>query len=418
LTLPKAQNATETRESWTIAIVALACLAMSFGAPWIAVVALKQIAAEMGNTRSVPALAGSLAWFGAAAGGILMGPLASRLGIRWTVIGGAIMICIGLFVSTLGQPWHLFVGHGFFIGFLGNAGLNAPLYVYVSRWFNQRRGSAIALLSSGVYVSGFISPAIFERTITAYGWHWTMIGYGILVVAVIAPLALIFLRAPPEAALSASHEHGKRYYRLLGWNPNMVFSLLAVAAFLCCVTMSMPQGHLVALCSDHGISAAVGAAMLSTLLGAGFVSRQGWGWIADRIGGLRTALASSALQAAAMTGFLYTQDEVGLFTVSLAFGIGFSALIPAYVLTIREMFPLEEAHWRVPMLLFMSGSGMAVGGWLAGYLYDQFGFYGAAFATGVAFNLANLAVLAVLVLRQRFHGGDLTHFTKPAALVS
>ena len=71
-----------------------------------------------------------------------------------------------------------------------------------------------------------------------------------------------------------------------------------------------------------------------------------------------------------MTGFLFTQDEVGLFTVSAAFGIGFSALIPAYVLAIRDLFPAREAYWRVPTLLLLSGTGMAVGGWLAGSLYD------------------------------------------------
>ncbi len=121
---------------------------------------------------------------------------------------------------------------------------------------------------------------------------------------------------------------------------------------------------------------------------------------ADRIGGLLTALFSSALQAAGMSGFLFAQQEYSLFSVSLAFGIGFSALIPAYVLTIRELYPVTEAHWRVPTLLLLSGSGMAVGGSLAGFLYDKFGYYAPAFGTGVAFNVANLSLLAMLVLRQ------------------
>ena len=137
------------------------------------------------------------------------------------------------------------------------------------------------------------------------------------------------------------------------------------------------------------------------MLSAGLISRQAWGWVADRIGGLRTALASSAMQALAMAGFIFTQDEVGLFTVSTLFGIGFSALIPAYVLAIRDLFPVSEAYWRVPTLLFLSGSGMATGGWLAGYLYDMHGYYAPAFATGVAFNIANLALLFMLVVRQR-----------------
>jgi MFS family permease len=178
--------------------------------------------------------------------------------------------------------------------------------------------------------------------------------------------------------------------------------LLALAAFLCCVTMSMPQAHLVAFCSDLGISAVHGAAMLSLLLGAGFLSRQIWGAISDRIGGLLTLLTSSVLQAAAMTAFVVTQDEAGLFAVAGAFGVGFSALIPAYVLAIREYYPAREASWRVPTLLLMSGSGMAAGSYLAGVLYDYFGYYAPAFAAGVGFNLLNLAILVTLVGRQRF----------------
>jgi MFS family permease len=391
----------ETRASWVVASVSLVLLGMSFGAPWITAVGLKAIAGEMGGARSVPALANSLAWLGTAAGGILMGRLADRFGIRWTVIFGSLMICVGLAISTLGQPWQLYVGHGLFIGLLGNAGLNAPLYVYVSRWFDRRRGSALALISSGGYLAGFVWPMMFERGIAHLGWRSTMLIYALVQLIVILPLAAAFLRAPPEvpAIGSAVREDGATR-TVLGWNPNVVFALLALASFLCCVTMSMPQTHLVSLCTDYGISASLGALMLSVLLGAGIISRQIWGFVADRVGGLLTALLSSALQAIAMVGFLHTQDEVGLFTVSVAFGLGFSALIPAYVLIVRELFPLAEAHWRVPTLLFMSGTGMATGGWLAGYIYDLFGFYAPAFATGVAFNVANLAILALLVMRR------------------
>ena len=87
--------------------------------------------------------------------------------------------------------------------------------------------------------------------------------------------------------------------------------------------------------------------------------------------------------------------------MSTAFGIGFSALIPAYVLTIRELYPMSEAYWRVPAVLLLTGSGMGFGGWVAGYLYDIYGYYTPAFAAGVAFNIANIAILFVLLIRQR-----------------
>jgi MFS family permease len=92
----------ESRASWAVALTALGIYTVSFGAPTITVVALKPIAADLGSARSVPALAFALAWFGAAAGGIAMGWLADRIGIRWVVIGGALMIAVGLVLSSLG----------------------------------------------------------------------------------------------------------------------------------------------------------------------------------------------------------------------------------------------------------------------------------------------------------------------------
>ena len=385
-----------------MASISVTLLSLSFGSLWINAVGLKAIAADLGGSRSAPALANSLAWFGSSVGGLAMGRLADRYGIRWTVLFGGVSVCIGLFISTLGQPWQLYVGHGIFMGLLGNAGLNAPLYVYVSRWFDRRRGSALALISSGSYLAGTVWPPIFERAIALYGWQATMIGYGLFAIALIVPLALLFLREPPELPAIATGPGGTTVTpKVFGWPPNVVFAMLAVAAFLCCVTMSMPQAHLVAFCSDLGIAPAHGAAMLSVLLGVGFMSRQVWGAISDRIGGLLTLLISSVLQAAGMAGFLLTQDEAGLFAVAGAFGVGFSALIPAYVLAIREYFPAREASWRVPALLLLSGSGMATGTWLAGILYDHFGYYAPAFAAGVVFNLLNLAAIGTLVLRRQ-----------------
>ena len=190
----------ETRASWVVAVVALLTLAFSFGAPWVAVVSLKIMAADFGGSRSLPALAGSLGWVGVGVGGIMMGRVAERLGVRVTVIFGAAMVCVGLAISSLGHPWQLFVGHGVFIGLLGNGGINAPLYVYVSQWFDRRRGSALALISSGVYIAGATWPPIFERVVAMVGWQRTMWFYGFVELAVVVPLAVIFLRPPPQAA--------------------------------------------------------------------------------------------------------------------------------------------------------------------------------------------------------------------------
>jgi MFS family permease len=163
----------------------------------------------------------------------------------------------------------------------------------------------------------------------------------------------------------------------------------------------MPQGHLIAYCGDLGISATRGAAMLSVLLATAFVSRQAWGWVSDKIGALPTILICSSLQVTALTALMLTQDELGLFLVSAFFGLGFSGIIPAYALAIRELFPVGEASWRIPVMLMSTATGMAVGGWLAGAMYDSFGYYLPAFATGVGLNAFNVLIIGALVALQR-----------------
>jgi MFS family permease len=399
--LQPASTSVETRHSWLIAIVSVVVLAMAFGAPWIVSVALKQVAAEFGGARSIPSLAISLAWFGAAFGGIAMGQVAERIGLRPTIIFGGVMIAAGLTLAALGPSWGLHVGFGLLVGVVGIGSINAPLYIYVTRWFDRRRGSALALISSGTYAAGAFWPPIFERAVAHIGWRQTMLCYAALVLLVIIPLAAIFLKPAPEhAGAELQLARAPIAGQAMGWPANRVFAAMCAAIFLCCIAMSMPQQHIVALCSDLGIAAGRGAMMLSVLLGIGFVFRQVWGVISDRIGGLTTVLIGSVSQAVALSGFILTQDEMGLFAVSAAFGIGFSGLIPAYILAARELFPAAEAAWRIPILLLCSGSGMAGGGWLAGALYDHFGNYAPAFATGIGFNLLNLVIVVTLVTRQ------------------
>jgi MFS family permease len=394
-------SSVETKSSWVVASMILVVMAVAFGAPWITIVALKDIAAEVGGERSVPAFASALMWIGSGVGGILMGRVAERVGIRWTVIFGAAMIAVGLAVSALGPSWPLYIGHGLFIGLIGIGGINAPSYVYVSRWFDRRRGSALALISSGSYLAGAIWPPIFARAIDYAGWRHTMLYYAAFELLIIAPAAAVFLEQPPDVAHHVMHSAtAPKQKSVLGWPPNLVFGLQMGAIFTCCIPMSMPQGHLVALCTDRGISAASGAAMISVLLGAAFFTRQVWGVISDKVGGLYTMLAGSACQALGMLAFLLTQSEVGLFAVAALFGMGFSGLVPANVLASREMFPVGDAYWRMPTLLLCSGFGMALGGWLAGVLYDYFGFYAPAFAAGLGVNIVNLAIISTLALRK------------------
>jgi MFS family permease len=393
----------ETRASWIAAGVTLAILSVAYGSTLPIVVGLRVMELDLGLPRSTLALAGALTWVGTGLGGIVMGWLADRIGVRNSVLMGAAMIASGLALCSTGTIWALYLGQGVLIGFLGMGAIYPPLLIYVSRWFDRRRGTAIALISSGQYIAGVIWPAVFERLIAGPGWRVTYLGFAGIVLLGVVPLAALFLRPAPEPGGTGARRVGAKHAPaalVVGLRPNTVQAILCIAGFCCCVPMAIPQAHLVAFCGDIGIGAATGAMMLSVLLGCAFISRQFWGAFADRHGGLKTVLAGSAFQAVSIGAFLLTQNEAGLFVVAAAYGFGFSGIIPAYVVSIRDLFPSSEASWRIPLVLFTAMSGMAFGSWFAGSLYDRFGFYAPAFGSGVTFNVINLMLVGFLILRQ------------------
>lgn len=390
----------DSRRAWVAATAALAILVVAHGAPLVSVVALKVIAQDLGTSRGGPSAVPALVYVGAAVGGILAGWLAGRLGARRVVLFGGVMIAAGLFVSSLGGLSTLYVGHGLLIGLFGASCMMSPLLTYVSLWFERQRGQAVALISSGQSLAGVIWPMLLETMIADHGWRLTMRVAAVVALVLVTLLAVLFLHAPPEMAsgpvAQARGEDGRT--QVLGLPPNVVMVLLMLAVVCCCIPMAMPLQHVVAFCGDLGLQR--GAAMLSVLLGFAFVARQFWGWMSDRIGGLKTLLWSALAQVITLSGFLMTRDEALLFAVSAAFGFAFSGLLPAYVIAIRELFPAREASWRVPVWAFAGYIGMAAGGWGAGLLYDAYGYYGAAFGIGLLVNQLNVAILAFLIYRQ------------------
>ena len=392
----------ESPASWRVAWAVLAILSVIHGTPLVLVVALKSIAADLEVPRSVPALAAALQSFGAGLGGIMLGWIADRVGARAMAVFGALAVAAGLLVATQGGTWGLYLGFGVLVGLLGNGALGAPLLIYVSRWFDRRRGTALALVSAGQYVAGTLWPTLFERGLEHWGWRATAWAFAAVVAGVTIPIALLFLRPPPVIP-EGGHHGGDPIpgAHVLGLPPNLVLFLLSLGIFLCCVPMAQPTVHLVSFCTDLGISPTRSAAMLSVLLACAFVSRQFWGWLADRIGGLRAILLGSICQTIALALFLSTQDEAGLFAVAAAFGLGFAGLVPNYILAARALFPAAEAGWRIPLMMFGGLLGMAVGGWMGGLVYDMAGSYAPSFAIGVAANIANIAVIGFLVRKDR-----------------
>ena len=173
--------------------------------------------------------------------------------------------------------------------------------------------------------------------------------------------------------------------------------LLVVAGLGCCEAMSMPQVHIVAYCMVLGYGAAHGADMLSIMLAAGVVSRLASGFLADRIGGVKTLLIGSVLQRLSLLFYIPFDGLVSLYVVSLVFCLSQGGIVPCYAIIVREYMPAKEAGQRIGIVMMATIFGMAIGGWMSGWIYDMTGSYAAAFLNGIAWNLVNITAMVLLL---------------------
>jgi MFS family permease len=371
---------------------------------WSVVVALPAIQADFGVDRAAASLPYTLGMIGFAGGGVLMGRLADRYGVAVPAVLGAVMLSLGYISSALSPTlWLVALAQGALIG-VGCSATFGPLMADISHWFLRRRGVAVAIAASGNYVAGTVWPPVVQHFIAVYGWRATHIGIGLFCVVTMLPLVLLMRRAiTTQGSGTAQAVEAARRQAELPVSPMTLQVLLCIAGVACCVAMAMPQVHIVAYCGDLGYGVARGAEMLSLMLGFGIISRVGSGFIADRIGGVRTLLLGSVLQGVALVLYTLFDGLTSLYVISALFGLFQGGIVSSYAIIVREYFPPKEAGTRLGLVLMATLLGMALGGWMSGAIFDLTGSYSAAFLNGIAFNLVNVSIMLWLLRRAPRH---------------
>jgi MFS family permease len=285
------------------------------------------------------------------------------------------------------------------IGFFGMSPFMAPLVADISNWFKRRRGFAVGVVISGSYVAGAIWPPVIQSYVDSIGWRATYLALAVFCVAMVAVSAPLLYRRFTDAAADGLAGDPVAGGRPLGMAPNRLQGLLCFAGMGCCIAMAMPQVHLIAYATDLGFTAARGAEMLSLMLACGIVSRLVSGLLSDRIGGLATLLLGSTLQALALVLFTFADTLTGLYIVAACFGLSQGGIVPSYAIIVRTYFPSGDGGGRTGAVLMFTMLGMAVGGWMAGMIFDLTGSYDAAFINAIGFNILNMVIAAGLLRR-------------------
>ena len=390
----------DSRYSWfRLGITLLIAMIGNVGM-WAVIMILPAVQSEFGIDRADASLPYTLTMVGFAVGNVVIGRAVDRFGVTWSLVCAAILTSVAFVASAFSGSIFVLSAIHLILGFGASASFG-PLIADISHWFLRRRGIAVAIAASGNYLSGAIWPVLLSGVLADHGWRAVYFSLAAYSIAIIVPAALYLRRRVPHEATDAADQDSRRRAEAVLFSPTVLVVLLGIAGIGCCVAMSMPQVHIVAFCVDLGYGPAVGAEMLSLMLMGGVVSRLVSGMVADRLGGVMTLLIGSTLQCIALFFYLPFDGMVSLYIISLIFGLSQGGIVPSYALIVREYLPARDAGRLVGFVIMTTILGMALGGWMSGWIYDQTGSYRMAFLNGIGWNFLNIAIIGLILFTTR-----------------
>ncbi len=387
----------DTKDSWVRLIVIF--LIASFGnvGMWSIVTVMPSIEHEFFLDRGEASIPYTTTMIGFAIGNWIFGRLLDRFGLFSVLVSATFFIVAGFFLAALTTTIFAFSIIQFFLG-MGTAGSFAPLISEISYWFKKYRGIAVAIVASANYFSGAMSTLILVETLNNSGWRlvYFLLGLGSLVV--IIPLGWILNK---NKILKKTNFASTNIEYIASLKINHLTYLLGLAGFSCCVAMSMPQVHIVSYCVGLGFGNIVGGQMLSLMLIGGVFSRLIFGFVADRLGGIKSLLIGSILQCLALFLYLPFNGLISLYFVSFLFGLSQGGIVPSYAIVVREFMPEGEAGSKIGFVIMMTIVGMAFGGLLSGWIFDITGSYRAAFVNGILWNFLNFGIVIFIYFKSK-----------------
>ncbi|MEE9202314.1 MAG: MFS transporter [Dehalococcoidia bacterium] len=176
-----------------------------------------------------------------------------------------------------------------------------------------------------------------------------------------------------------------------------VFWYLVNIHFMGCVGHSILIAHIVPIAMFRGLPGLTAAGVLSTITGFSIFSRFGTPMLAERIGGKKTLMVAFLLQALPVLLLFGAQEAWQFYLFAAIFGLGFGAEMPSYPIVNRQYWgtlsPLNSIYsWQIAGAM----SGMALGGWLGGVLFDITGAYTWAIAVSFVFSATGLVPIMAL----------------------
>ena len=320
---------------------------------------------------------------------VVMGWLGDRYGARWLMIGAALLITAGTYlIGTITELWQFYVYYGFFVGSMGHAAFTVLLPVILTRWFDRYMGLAVGIYWAAMGIGPMIFAPVFRWLIETRGWPQAFTLIAVIVGVILVAFSLLIRSSPKEMGLkpygaekSPPEPHVPVAHGIAPAGLTEVLTrrpawLLIAIHHIGCVGHSIILAHIVSMAIVKGVSGMEAAGVLGTLAGASAVSRFASAILAARFGGRILLTLALIGQGAPILILFFANEAWTFYAFALIFGLCYGGEMVGFPIINRQMFGATAPLGTIYSFQMVgAGTGMALGGWLGGFLFDLSGAY-------------------------------------------
>ncbi len=391
---------------WVILAICLISITISYGIRLSFGVFFKSLEEEFTWTRALTSSVFSVYMLLGCLFAIIGGWVADRYGPKIVFLATGLFCFIGLgLASQAVAPWQMFFCYSVLV-----AAGTGPTYIVATsiatRWFSQRRGLALATVTSGVGLGSILVAPIAAYLIVDYGWRMSYLIIGVVALILMIPLSLLLKRPPGDivnvskssepAALtvlaSDKSNDGQDELSLSQIIKKRNFSLLLSIWFFYAFCIFMVTTHIVRYAIDLDISPLQAASLISLSGFANIPARIITGMVSDRFGRKLVALICASIMAVSMLLLTQSSSLWSLYIFAVVFGAAYGGLSPPSTAMVGDSFGTRHIGLVFGLLDVGWVCGAAAGPALAGYIFDTNGNYYLAFFIGI------LSALVIVVL--------------------
>lgn len=398
---------------WVIVAVTFLSMALVFGSRFSLGLFLPYMPDDLGTTAGAVSGAIAVSMLAAAALQPLTGMLLDRLGGRLVLSLGLAFAGLALCGTALSQTlWQVML----FMGLASSVAYAAvsPVSVtsIVASWFEERRGTALGIATSGTKVAMVILPPVVAGLIVLLGWRTAMLALGMLVLLLI-PAVLVFVKPAPGSAQARRSAAATPAIDTEGGAPDApavpptgttlrsalgipAFWLIAISLFANGFIMNLVFIHLPSFVLSQGYDEALAATGLAVLGGVGIVGTVVTGAMSDRLGRRNVLLIMFGARGLTSLYLVLAPGPLSLAAFVIVFGLlGYGAIGVIGALA-SDIFGRRSIGAILGVAYVFNQTGAAAGIYAGGASLEWTGDYGASLWIAVATTVVSFLCVALM----------------------